>query len=74
MEEITTEVLDQLLAELTNNGCENKLGIAAAKTCEIKAVAKEKSPAEPQSQGENNVSLLLNYSSDIIIIFLASTN
>lgn len=56
VEQITTEVLDQLLAELTNNGCENKLKVEKSKKEESKQPVKQKSN-EQQPLSEDRVGL-----------------
>lgn len=60
VEEITTEVLDQLLAELMNNGCENKLPTDKSKEQRESRPQSRKEPAEkrPQTRGDNVSSAL----------------
>lgn len=55
VEEVTTEMLDQLLAELTSNGCENKLKTEPSKKIVTKHTTNDKST---EQKSENVVSLL----------------
>lgn len=57
VEEITTEVLDQLLAELTSNGCENKLKTDKFKKEEMKQ-PRETVTEQQSLSPDNNASLL----------------
>lgn len=57
VEEITTEVLDQLLAELTSNGCENKLKTDKLKKEEMKQ-PRETVTEQQSLSPDNNASLL----------------
>lgn len=67
VEEITTEVLDQLLAELTSNGCEIKLKTDKSKNEEVKQHAKE-TTTEQKALPEKSVRLFKNFKHLLFII------
>lgn len=75
VEEITTEVLDQLLAELMNNGCENKLKTDKNKEQGESRPQSRKETAEkrPQSRSDK-VSLVRNYNILSLKYFIASVS
>lgn len=65
VEEITTEVLDQLLAELTNNGCENKLKTDRLKKEETKQPMKETVTEQQLLTSERSVRLFSSFNNFI---------